>query len=228
MTLPGIIVPGRNRHDAGILQYKLHGDAAFLFVEKFGRQLAEMDRFHINTAGRLTKAAIRNLESNILRPQERGSRSHYRLTGSLTGHSGRTRSIKGNALNLGSTPSGGRRQGKGVGWPQVALLDRRARHWRRLEYGTGPFKMPKGVFIDTGAGDVFYTGREAKAEGLNNEGRGRDFRSAGAATSGWAKGIEAKHFLRDAWDEVVGPDGRVVANKYGQIINRTYQGFQRR
>lgn len=87
--------------------------------------------------------------------------------------------------------------------------------------------------MDTGAGDAFYTAREAKAEGLVSSyekeiGRDNLTGSRGVAGSGWAKGIEAKHFLRNAWDEIVGPDGRVVANKYGQIINSTYQGFQRR
>lgn len=212
-------MPGRNRHDAGILQFKLHGDAAFLFRDKFGRQLTEMDRFHKNAAQRMTKAAKKNIDDTRERPGEKGSRSHYRLTGALQGHSGRTASIKGNAIGLGSTPSGGRRQGKGVGWPQVALLDRRARHWRRLEYGVGGFWMPRGVFVNSGSGPAFYTRREARAENLGYSPR--------IATQNWAKGIEAKHFLKNAWETVVGKGGRLVADEYGKIIDKTYQEFRR-
>ena len=121
---------------AGLLQYQLKGDAAFLFLLRWKQQkLPGLDNIHRNTAQRLTIKAMQNLDDTRLRPKESGSRPNSRLTGTLQGKHGHSRAIRGTVLSPGSTASG-KRQAKGVGWPQKDLLDRRARHWRALEFGT--------------------------------------------------------------------------------------------
>lgn len=169
------------------LRYRLTGDAAAGFeaaLERFAGP--EMDNIHKQVAINLTKTAKRNLESSLLRPWESGSRSGHRLTGRLTGKHGRKSAIRASVRNRGGS---GARQGRGVAFPDVDLLNRQAAHWRRLEYGdkTTP-TMPTGLFLSGGApqplrgrtaGDVFFLygeyarrARVTRREGVRS-GRGR-------------------------------------------------------
>lgn len=236
-------------------RWRFEGDAAYRFAVALKRKAEpQLDSKHRNIAGRLTRKAKENLEDSRLRDEERGSRPRSRLTGTLTGHSGRRSAIQGNALYPGVAPSGGR-QGKGVGWPRTDVLDRRARHWRRLEFGTGPFKIPRGLFL-TGKGgrpsywpgdassDVFVTYREyIRSQGLRRGTTGLSSRQLAArrrrvAPTGLRgstflvgkegvtkKGIKAKHFLKDAWEEIVGPDGRKAFDEEVRIMRDAFREF---
>lgn len=221
-----------------------------LYTERLG---PELDKQNIRLAGELTKRAKANLKSDIKRPQEHGERPHARLTGTLTGPNS---AIQGNAISLGTTPSGAGRFGKGVGWPNREILDRRARHWRRLEFGSGPFEMPRGVFLQGGTpqypnartrSDVFYTYSEyLRMRGLR---RGSTFqgrltqrqaaarqRAVGATFGGgrrrsflvggkgkMARGIEAKNFIGDAWNEIMGPKGEKYFKETDRVITEVFK-----
>jgi hypothetical protein len=246
-------------------QWGFDGNAAYLFSTILRRKAGpEMDRKNINVAARLTTKAKQNLEDTRLRDAERGSRPRSRLTGTLTGHSGRSSAIRGNALFTGVLPSGGR-QGKGVGWPRVDILERRARHWRVLEFGTPYVTMPLGVFLRGGVAvapgpgtptDVFYTHREVyQKAGLRRgttaltvrQRNARRKRAPRGTLSGrraertltrGAQGpqivgrdrrggpIEAKHFLENAWNEIVGPNGEKAFGEQVKIIEDVFREFR--
>ena len=233
--------------------YKGRGIHRFLavYTSRFG---PEIDNQNISIAGRLTKQAKKNLDATRLRPAEIGSRPQSRLTGTLGGTKGRKGAIQGNALMKGSTPGGGRRQGKGVGWPRLDILDRRARHWRSLEYGTPYVTIPRGVFLRGGTAvspgarnrdDVFVTYKEfLRKKGLRRgtTGLSSPQRSArkrvlrtdsgkllltGAQSRGPNRGagIEAKFFLKNAWDTVAGPEGELAFKEYVEVVDRVFRRF---
>lgn len=233
------------------LRYRLVGDPAFEFrvaLERFAG--SEMDNIHKQVAIDLTKEAKRNLDASLVRPWESGSRSKYRLTGALTGKHGRTAAIQSRILNRGQGV-----QGKGVGFPDVAVLNRRAAHWRRIEYGDEAIgvqnKMPTGLFVQGGqaqplrgrtAGDIFMLYPEyLKSTGLRNKFTGvRSRQARGRRLNVRVEGqrartvlrkkpvrpIKGKHFLEEAWDYVVGPDGRNIASRYQQAIEKVLGNFR--
>ena len=234
------------------------GDGVGLFLLKFTKKMVpHLDLRNAATAGRLTKQAIANLDTNRLRRAEKDERTHARLTGAFEGRNGRPRAIQGEAIRKGFAAGGGKRQGKGVGWPKKDVLDRRARHWRALEFGTPYVTMPRGLFLQGGSpqypshrtrGDVFHTYREyIRGRGLRRGYRSRltgrqatARQKAVASTVGGGRrrsflvgadkrgrGIEAKHFLEDAWDEVVGPGGEKAYAEYVKIIDIDLGEFQR-
>jgi hypothetical protein len=129
------------------IKYRLIGDPAFQFklaLEQFAGP--EMDNIHKQVAIQLTTEAKRNLEQSIERPWESGNRSGFRLTGALTGKHGRKAAIQSRVINRGDKV-----QAKGVGFPDIDELNRRARHWRRLEFGDEAIgvtnTMPAGLFL---------------------------------------------------------------------------------
>ncbi len=233
---------------------RTEGKGVHLFLVRYQRRLgSEIDSMNRNIAGRLTKQAKKNIDATRLRPAERGERPEKRLTGALQGHSGRTSAIQGQALNPGATVGGAARQGKGVGWPKLDVLNRRARHWRALEYGTPYVTMPRGLFIKgseaqpAGArsgGDVFYS----YADYLRKRGLRRGLRIrklsqrqsaarrrvvGGAAAPNFlvgktrrGKGIKAKRFLEGAWNEIVGPDGKKAFDEQVKVINSVFSDFK--
>lgn len=155
------------------LRYRLIGDPAFKFrlgLERFAGP--EIDGIHKQVGVQLTTHARRTLEQSILRPWERGNRSGFRLTGRLSP------AIQTRIIGRGETATG-----KGVGFPDIKELDRRARHWRRLEFGDETLgytnRLPTGLFIRDGtpqslrgrtAGDTFILygeyARRARALGV--------------------------------------------------------------
>lgn len=160
------------------LRYRLIGDPAFQFrvgLERFAGP--EIDGIHQQVAIALTTAAKRNLEERIQRPWESGVRTKHRRTGALTGKHGRSTAIKSRVINRGAVA-----QAKGVGFPDIAELNRRAAHWRRIEFGDEAIGvtniMPTGLFIQGGtpqplrgrtAGDTFilYGEFARRARGLS-------------------------------------------------------------
>lgn len=126
-----------------MITQRLEGDGFGIFLLRLRERVyPSLDNYNKNVASRLTKRSIQILDETRIRPKEEGWRRSKRLTGTLAGRHGRSRAITGEALRKGEG-----RQLTGVGWPDRQLLDRRARHWRRLEYGTGPFPMPLGLFL---------------------------------------------------------------------------------
>jgi hypothetical protein len=162
------------------LRYRLIGDPAFQFrlaLERFAGP--EIDGIHKQVAVQLTTEAKRILEQSLVRPWESGNRSGHRLTGVLTGKHGHKAAIQSRIINRGG-PS----QAKGVGFPDIAELDRRAAHWRGLEFGWPYMTMPTGLFIQGGtpqplrartAGDTFimYGEFARRARALSVEGTRR-------------------------------------------------------
>lgn len=129
------------------LRYRLIGDPVFKFragLERFAGP--EIDGIHKQVAVRLTTAAKQNLEARQDRPWESGNRRGHRLTGVLTGKHGHKAAIQSRIINRG-----GEAQAKGVGFPDLTELDRRAKHWRGLEYGWPYMTMPTGLFIRDGS-----------------------------------------------------------------------------
>lgn len=201
--------------------------------------LPAIDSKNRNIAGRLTIQAKKNIDITRLRPQEQGSRPDKRLTGTLQGRRGRSSAIQGEALNPGVNKSYARRQGKGVGWPKLDVLNRRARHWRALEYGTPYVTMPRGVFLPTSEGDVFYSYadylrkrglkrglRITKLSARQRSARERALRDAklvGRDRRG--AGIKAKHFLENAWEEIVGANGEKAFGEQVDIIRGVFDDF---
>lgn len=229
------------------LRYRIVGDPAFKFrvaLEKFAG--SEMDGIHKQVAIRLTAEAKRNLEVSSVRPWESGQRSRYRLTGVLTGKHGQTAAIQSRILNRGEGV-----QGKGVGFPDVKVLDRRAKHWRGLEEGWPYMTMPTGLFVAGGqaqplrgrtAGDTYMLYAEyLKSTGLRNkftgvrsrQARGRRLnvrqdgqRARTVLRKKRVSGIEGKHFIAEAWDHVVGPNGQNIATEYSKAIARNFAEFR--
>lgn len=167
------------------LRYRIVGDPAFAFriaLEQFAGP--ELDNIHKQVAIQLTTEAKRILEQSSVRPWESGNRQGFRLTGTITGKHGRKAALRSQILNPGPG-----QQAKGVGFPDIALLDRRARHWRGLEYGKEVWSfmtMPAGLFLQGGvpqplrgrtAGDQFFLygeyARRARASGVGGVKRGR-------------------------------------------------------
>lgn len=214
-----------------------------------------IDNKNINIAGRLTKQAKKNLRDTRLRPAEVGQRPRSRLTGTLAGGKGRRGAIRGSALQKGRTSAGNRRQGKGVGWPEIAVLDRKARHWRSLEFGTPFVTIPRGVFFRKGTAvspgprnraDVFFTYKEfLRKKGLRRgttkqtirqrRARQRAIHDAdgkllltGSKGNGPNRGagIEAKFFLKNAWDTVAGPKGEKAFGETIEVIDRVFRRFR--
>lgn len=231
-------------------RYRLIGDPAFKFkiaLERFAG--AEIDNIHKQVAVQLTTEAKRNLEQGIQRPWESGSRPQHRLTGVLTGKHGHKSAIVAHITNRG-----GVQQAKGVGFPDLTELDRRAKHWRGLEYGWPYMTMPTGLFIQGGqaqplrartAGDTFImygehlrnTGLRTRSSLATSKGsqraRGRrlNVRSDGnrARTVRRAQrveGIAGRHFLEDAWNFVVGPNGRAIVKRYEAAIREAFPDFR--
>jgi hypothetical protein len=147
---------------ATLLKYRLVGDPALQFriaLEQFAGP--ELDNIHKQVAIQLTTQAKAILEDSKLRPWESGNRTGFRLTGTITGKYGRKAALQSRILNPGPA-----KQAKGVGFPDIALLDRKAKHWRGLEYGWPFMTMPAGLFLQDGkpqprrgrtAGDQFFT-----------------------------------------------------------------------
>ena len=239
------------------LRYRIIGDPAFQFrvaLERFAGP--EIDNIHRQVAIALTTEAKRNLEQSIVRPWESGNRSRHRLTGRLTGKHGHKSAIQARIVNRGGVA-----QAKGVGFPDVALLDSRARHWRGLEYGWAYMTMPAGLFLQGGtpqplgprtAGDTFIMygeyARRARSlrTGGTRSGRGalgpvgtrriqfqkgqRTAAEGGRGTfrrAGRVEGIEGRHFLEEAWNFVVGPNGRNITARYQKAIRDIFPEFQR-
>lgn len=239
------------------LRYRLTGDPAAGFeaaLERFAGP--EMDNIHKQVAIRLTATAKQYLEASTVRPWESGVRTGHRLTGTLTGKHGRKSAIRASVRNRG----GDARQGRGVSFPDVQLLDRRARHWRGLEFGWAYMTMPTGLFLRGGSptplgprtpGDTFvlygeFT-RRARALGASGvrSGRGRlgpiakrriqfERKQRTKAEGGRrvvrrrdrVEGIEGRHFLRSAWEDVVGRDGQQVAAQYQKAINEIFAEYR--
>jgi hypothetical protein len=240
---------------ASLLKYRIVGDPAFQFrvaLEQFAGP--ELDNIHKQVGIQLTTQAKAILEQTIVRPWESGNRTGHRLTGRLTGKHGHKAALQARILNPGEA-----KQAKGVGFPDIAELDRRAAHWRGLEYGWPFMTMPAGVFLQGGrpqprrartAGDQFFTygefltrervfGRTEKAprgplgpraarrirfkKGTRTrvEGRGT-FRQ-----SQRVEGIEGRHFIEDAWDHVVGPNGEHIFDRYQKAIRVIFGDFRR-
>jgi hypothetical protein len=233
---------------------KTEGRGVHLFLVRYQRRLGPaIDSMNRNIAGRLTKQAKKNIDDTRLRESEKGSRPSKRLTGTLQGHSGRSSAIQGEALNPGATNSNAARQGKGVGWPKLDVLQRRARHWRSLEYGTPYVTMPRGVFLNEGGsiqqpsarsgGDVFYsysdymrktglrrgprfrklTQRQSQARQGRIRQTGRSNFLVGKERRG--SGIKAKHFLQNAWEDVVGTSGEKAFQEQVQVIEKIFPDF---
>lgn len=191
------------------------------------RLLPEIDNYNRNLAARLTKHARDKLKEGARRPQERGSRPKKRLTGRLGP------AITGSARNAGAgSGSGGSRVGRGVQWPNVNNLNRRARHWRTVEFGREGVRLPKGVWIPGSGGDVFYTyldflksQRLSTSRLIGRRSRGARGRAVASALAAGGKfqtetvaSIEGRFFLTETWNEVVGPNGEHVENDYRKII----------
>lgn len=241
------------------IKYRLRGDADQGFeaaLERFAGP--EMDGIHKQVAVRLTTTAKKNLEGTLVRPWESGHRTGHRLTGTLTGKHGRKSAIRASIANRGG--SGGRR-GRGVAFPDVDLLNSRARHWRGLEFGWDYMTMPTGLFLHDGEptplgprtpGDVFFLygewarrARVSRREGVKPaRGRlgpiaqrrirfekGQRTKAEGGRrvvrNEARTEGIEGRHFLRNAWNEVVGSDGQHIAAKYRKRINEIFAEYRR-
>jgi hypothetical protein len=99
--------------------------------------------------------------------------------------------------------------------------------------------MPRGVFLPSPRGDVFYSYTDyLRKRGLR---RGqRAFRQTASQRKARRKalmdaklvgrdrrgaGIKAKHFLEDAWKEVVGPDGVKAFDEQVGIVRKTFSDF---
>ncbi len=239
---------------ATLLRYRLVGDGAFklrIAMEQFAGP--ELDNVHKQVAIDLTTEAKHILEQTVVRPWESGNRTGHRLTGRLTGKHGHKAAIQSRIINPGPA-----QQAKGVGFPDVAELDRRAAHWRGLEYGWPFMTMPAGLFLQGGApqprrgrtaGDQFFTygefltrervfGRTEKAPrgplGPRKERRvrfkpGTRTRIEGRDTFGRSqrvKGIEGRHFIENAWNFVVGPQGAHILTKYKKAIQAIFGDFR--
>lgn len=201
----------------------------FMFYLQYTqRLLPEFDNYNRNLAARLTRRARKKLQGEARRPQERGSRPHARLTGRLGP------AITGSALNTGPGRGvGGSAVGRGVGWPNLDVLDRRAKHWRMVEFG-GQTQIPTGIFVD----DVFHTYRDyLRVRGLSTSIlAGRPSRRARTRAVGQERRraaarfareplvrrqeitIEGRNFLTETWEELVGSDGQVVERDYRRIV----------
>lgn len=226
------------------------GNPAYGFsVRLKGNFPAALDRTHINIAARLTARAKENLGSGILRKAEQGNRPQSRLTGALFGGHGRKAAVRGEALNKGRGFSvSGKKAGKGVGWPVLIDLERRARHWRSLEFGAPYVTMPQGVFVFNGEAQVpsartqghtfmqlgeFYRSKGLRG-GLAPRGKKRrQIRKRRIGGGSFVVGrerrggpIEAKFFLTDAWEEIVGRNGEGVAKEYQVVIREVFSDFQ--
>ncbi len=167
---------------ASVLTYRLVGDPAFAFrvaLEQFAGPA--LDNIHKQVAIQLTTQAKAILEQTIVRPWESGNRTGHRLTGRLTGKHGHKAALQSRVLNAGPA-----KQAKGVGFPDIAELDRRAAHWRGLEYGWPFMTMPTGLFLQGGtpqplrgrtAGDTFILygeyARRARVAGVGGTKRAR-------------------------------------------------------
>lgn len=238
-----------------VVSVKVTGDPIRGFLATYvSRWGPEYDNLNVNIAQRLTRQAKKNLDDDIIRKEERGHRPRSRLTGTLTGHTGHSSAIQGEAIGRGGTTG---EQGRGVGWPKIDVLDRRARHWRRLEFGTGPFEMPRGFILQGQKGSpvipvrgaqvsshVFMPTREYfRSVGLRRGTRGRTTVRQRAArkriitppsgitrgsrrtsylTSGKARGITAKHFLQEAWDEVAGREGEKAFKEHVDVVRKVF------
>lgn len=227
-----------------MIRYRLVGDPAYAFriaLEQFAG--TKMDNIHKQVSIDLTKEAKRNLDVSVVRPWESGSRPNYRMTGKLTGRHGNRSAIVTRILIPGEG-----RQGKGVGFPDVELLDRVAKHWRRLEYGDKALGyenvLPGGVFINGGrpqplqrgrsAGDVFMTSGEYYRSSQRRGGsrnrrltvREDGYKERTFHTRKRVKPIQGKHYLREAWEYVVGPAGRNIAQKYHKAIDEAFSSFK--
>lgn len=206
------------------------------------------DNINQRVAADLTTAGIKILNDQKVRPWESGSRKKHRETGKIAGHSGRSRALKSIVLGRGA----GQRAGRGVQFPDTELLDRRTKHWRVVEEGTPYVTIPSGVFSDSSGraqplargrtdGDRFMTYREfVRSKGIRQGGRrDRSSRARGRATRNeggrtfWkgparGRGYEGKFFIRGAWEQVVGRDGALVAQKYSKAIEDELGSFRLR
>ncbi len=243
---------------ASLLKYRVVGDPAFKFrvaLEQFAGP--ELDNIHKQVAVQLTTQAKAILEQTIVRPWESGNRTGHRLTGRLTGKHGHKAALQARIL----TP-GGARQAKGVGFPDIAELDRRAAHWRGLEYGWSFMTMPPGLFLQGGvpqplrgrtAGDTFILygeyARRARALGVGGtkkatgrlglvgqrrvafrKGRRTEAEGGRGVVSPRKKrveGITGRHFIEDAWNHVVGPNGEHIFDRYQKAIRLIFGDFRR-
>lgn len=227
------------------------GGPAALFYARLTRRVGpRFDNIHKQVTIQLTTAAKAILEGGRVRPWESGARPHARLTGTLTGHTGHGAAIKATVL----TPARGE-QGRGVSFPDVNQLNRRARHWRVLEYGTPYVTMPHGVFTaglggaaqplrERTKGDIFQTYQDfIRRQGLRGgsvrfsasrkrSSRARQKRVAPVKDvprlkkKGFGRGWEGKFFLRQAWDQVVGPGGQNIFDRYRKAITEELGQFR--
>lgn len=231
-----------------VASVKVMGDPLRGFLATYvSRWGPEYDKLNVNIAQRLTRQAKKNLDDGRIRDKERGNRPRSRLTGTLQGHSGHSAAIQGEAIGRGGTSG---QQGRGVGWPKLDVLDRRARHWRRLEFGTGPFEMPRGFILEgrrtvppvrgmRNPSHTFMPTREHfRREGLtrgtlgtktSRQRRARSRRvqpgSRVRLTSGMARGITAKHFLQEAWDEVAGRNGEKAFKQHVRVVRSVFREY---
>lgn len=139
--------------------------------------------------------AEKNFAASILRDATsataggRTYRRRNRMTGRFTFGSGQT--FTGSILrNLGPNISG-------FGYPIVNRADQRTKRvWRGLEFGWDSMRMPKGVWRDT-------SGDRVGADSFRKIVGGDQFFPTSAASDEVA-GIEAKLFITDAFEFVVG------------------------
>jgi len=241
------------------LRYRIVGDPAFQFrvaLEQFADK--RLDNIHKQVALQLTVQAKAILEQTIVRPWESGNRTGHRLTGRLTGKHGHKAALQSRIINPGKGVVA-----KGVGFPDVAELDRRAAHWRGLEYGWNFMTMPAGLFLQGGtpqqlrgrtAGDTFILygeyARRARAFGTGGTKkaprgplgpvgsrrvgfeRGRRTQAEGGRgvvrpRKSRVRGIEGRHFIEDAWNHVVGPNGAHIFDQYQKAIRQIFGEFRR-
>lgn len=231
------------------------GDPAAEFSARLVNRVGpKFDNIHEQVARQLTATSKELIEEQISRPQERGQRKRFRRTGALTGHSGRSSAIK--ATTTKSSRGKGQLQGRGVSFPDIDVLNRRAAHWRMLEEGADSLRMPSGAFLDSsgnplplgGAPGVFHTYKEVLRRsglksgrfGLSQRSRearqrrvgprdlgGRDSLSV-LRRAGEARGFAGRFYLRGSWDRVVGVDGRNIALKYEKAIRDEVGDFRLR
>ncbi len=187
------------------IQTTINAQSIFMFRSAVEALPKDIKKLHAAKAGQATIAARRILEASILRPQERGFRPEARLTGMLFGP--RRKSVHGRAFKDGPV--------SGWGFPDVAELDRFARHWRALEFGLPASRhfLPGKGFIDGGGNFV------PPRSGTSGD---RFIPGQGASTKG--SGIAAKNFLRGGFEEVQ----RTMPKAYQKVIGFRLRRFLKR
>jgi hypothetical protein len=175
----------------------------------FSRTRVNLDNAHNRLLRELQAEGRFLMDRDRLRPQERGVRPDQRGTGRLFG----SRNVVKGTINARGSD---RVVGKGFTWPDTRVLNRRAPHWRAIEFGLDSVTMPAGLFVNEGGGDVFRLFREVDRSDFESD--------PSRIRRGRYGAIEAKHIFERAWNEVITEEN--VTNHYVDQFRRGFTGFK--